>query len=96
MHANSVTTAARTSILGAFAAGKGHSADADYSLRAWLIHKTGVTKGVAVAYTTWLRRAEVHPLVAGRLAAGEITVPRSRCCDQAAPPSRQLPDRASQ
>ena len=29
-HANSVTTAARTSILGAFAAGQGHSADADY------------------------------------------------------------------
>jgi hypothetical protein len=95
VHANSVTTAARTSILGTFAAGKGHSADADYSLRAWLIHKTDVT-GAAVAYTTWLRRAEAHPLVAGRLAAGEITVPRSRYCDQAAPPSRQRPDRASQ
>ena len=48
-HANSVATAAPTSILGAFAAGQGHSADADYSPRAWLIHKTGVTKGAAVA-----------------------------------------------
>ena len=62
--ANSVTTAARTSILGAFAAGQGHSADADYSPRAWLIYKTGVTKGAAVAYTAWVRRAEAHPLVA--------------------------------
>ena len=80
-HANSVTTAARTSILGAFAAGQGHSADADYSPRAWLIHKTGVTKGAAVAYTTWVKRAEAHPLVAGRLAAGEISesVARTLC-----------------
>ena len=79
--ANSVATAARTSILGAFAAGQGPAADADYSPRAWLIHKTGVTKGAAVAYTTWIRRAEAHPLVAGRLAAGEIpeSVARTLC-----------------
>ena len=44
-------TAARTSVLSAFASGQGYSADADYSPRAWLIHKTGVTKGAAVAYT---------------------------------------------
>ena len=76
-----MTTAARTSILGAFAAGQGHLADADYSLRAWLIYKTGVTKGTAVAYTTWVRRAGAHPLVAGRLAAGEISesVARTLC-----------------
>ena len=70
---NSVATAARTSFLGAFTAGQGYAADADYSPRAWLIHKTGVTKGAAVAYTAWVRRAEAHPLVAGRLAAGEIS-----------------------
>ena len=45
--ANSVATAARISILGAFAAGQGHVADADYSPRAWLVHKTGVTRGAA-------------------------------------------------
>jgi len=80
-HANSVSTAARTSILGAFAAGQGHAADADYSPRAWLIHKTSVTKGAAVAYTTWVRRAEAHPQVAAALAAGEITesVARTLC-----------------
>jgi len=43
--ARSVATAARTSILGAFTAGWGYSADADYSARAWLMHKTGVTRG---------------------------------------------------
>ena len=76
-----MATAARTSILGAFAAGQGYTADADYSSRAWLIHQTGVTRGAAVAYTTWIRRAEAHPLVAGRLAAGEISesVARTLC-----------------
>ena len=79
--ANSVSTAARTSILGAFAAGQGHWADGDYSLRAWLIRKTGVTKGAAVACTAWVRRAGAHPLVAARLAAGEISesVARTLC-----------------
>jgi len=47
--ANSTGTAARTSVLGAFASAQGHGADAEYSPRAWLIHKTGVTKGAAVA-----------------------------------------------
>jgi len=45
----SVATAARCSVLGAFATGKGYSADADYSPRAWLIHKTGITRGAAVS-----------------------------------------------
>jgi hypothetical protein len=44
----SMGTAARASILAAFTSGQGYSADADYSPRAWLIHKTRVTKGAAV------------------------------------------------
>jgi hypothetical protein len=48
--ATAVGTAARTSVLCAFTAAQGYSADADYSPRAWLIHKTGVTKATAVAY----------------------------------------------
>ena len=59
----SVTTAARASVLGAFTFGKGHSADADYSPRAWLIHKTGITRGAAVSYTAWAKRAAAHPRV---------------------------------
>ena len=71
--ANSMGTAARASILAAFTAGQGYSADADYSPRAWLINRTRVTKGTAVAYTAWVRRAAGHPEVAAVLAAGEIS-----------------------
>ena len=79
--ASSVATAARTSILGAFAAGQGYTADADYSPRSWLIHKTGVTRGAAVACTAWVKRAEAHPRIAAELAAGQITesVARTLC-----------------
>jgi len=71
--AHSVATAARTSVLGAFTAGQGYTADADCSSRAWLIHQTRVTKGAAVAYTAWVRRAAAHPGVAAALAAGEMS-----------------------
>ena len=71
--ANSMGTAARSSILAAFTAGQGYCADADYSPRAWLINRTRVTKGTAVAYTAWVRRAAGHPEVAAVLAAGEIS-----------------------
>jgi hypothetical protein len=71
--ANSAGTAARTSVLGAFASVQGHGADAEYSPRAWLIHKTGVTKGAAVACTAWVRRAEDHPRVFAALAAEELS-----------------------
>ena len=70
--ATAAGTAARTSVLGAFASGQGYSADADYSPRAWLIHKTGVTKGAAVAYTAWVRRAEEHPRVFAAMATGDL------------------------
>ena len=71
--ANSMGTAARASVLAAFTAGQGYSADADYSPRAWLINRTRVTRGTAVAYTAWVRRAAGHPEVAAVLAAGEIS-----------------------
>ena len=70
---NAMGTAARASILGAFISGQGYSADGDYSPRAWLINKTRITKGAAVAHTAWVRRAAGHPQVAEMLAAGEIS-----------------------
>src|ERR1700749_4536258 len=69
--ATSVGIAARTSVLSVFTSGHGYAADADYSPRAWLIHKTGVTKGAAMSYTAWVRRAEEHPRVFAALAAGD-------------------------
>ncbi len=71
--ATAMGTAARTSILAAFTSGQGYCADADYSPRAWLINKTRITKGAAMSYTAWVRRAAAHPLIAGTLAAGELS-----------------------
>jgi hypothetical protein len=71
--ATAIGTAARASILAAFTSGQGYSADADYSPRGWLINRTRVTKGTAVAYTAWARRTAAHPQVAAVLAAGELT-----------------------
>ena len=61
------------SILAAFTAGQGYCADADYSPRAWLVHKTRVTRGAAAGYTGWVRRAAAHPQVAAVLAAGQMS-----------------------
>jgi len=66
---NASVTAARASVLSAFTSGQGYSADADYSPRAWLIHKTRVTKVVAVAHTAWAKRMVTHPRVMAALAA---------------------------
>ena len=73
---NSMGTAARASILAAFTSGQGYCGDADYSPRAWLINRTQITKGAAVAYTAWARRAASHPLVAGAGRRGGIGIDR--------------------
>ena len=74
--ANAIVTAARASVLSAFTSGQGYSADADYSPRAWLIHKTRVTKVVAVAHTAWAKRMVTHPQVVAALSAGPVGVLR--------------------
>jgi Domain of unknown function (DUF222) len=71
--ANAIVTAARASVLSAFTSGQGYSADADYSPRAWLIHKTRVTKVVAVAHTAWAKRTVTHPRVMAALAAEDLS-----------------------
>ena len=60
-------------VLSAFTAGKGYSADADYSARAWLMHRTGITRGAAASHTAWANRAGTHPQVVAALAAGEVS-----------------------
>jgi Domain of unknown function (DUF222) len=70
--ADAVGTVARAWILGAFTSGQGYSADADYSPRAWLMHKTGVTRGAAAGHVGWARRAAAHPEVAAALAEGNV------------------------
>jgi hypothetical protein len=70
---DAVATAARASFLSAFTIGQGYSADADYSARAWLMHRTGITRGAAASHTAWANRAGTHPKVAAALAAGELS-----------------------
>ena len=71
--AHAVGTAARTSVLAAFTAGQGYSADGDYSPRAWLINRTRITKGAAAGYTAWVRRAAAHPGSIAAMAAEEMS-----------------------
>ena len=71
--ADAIATAARASVLSGFTTGKGYSADADYSVRAWLIHKTRITKGAAVGHTAWARRTATHPQVVVALTGGELS-----------------------
>ena len=71
--ATAMGTAARASVLAAFTSGQGYSADADYSPRTWLINRTRITKGAAMAYTAWVGRAAGHPEVAAALATGEMS-----------------------
>ena len=80
--ADAVGTAARASVLAAFTAGQGYSADADYSPRAWLMHRTGITRGAAASHAAWARRAAEHRLVVAALAAGDVSesVGRTLCC----------------
>ena len=66
-------TAARASVLAAFTAGHGYCADADYSPRAWLMHKTGITRGAAAGHAAWARRAGAHPQVVAALASREMS-----------------------
>jgi hypothetical protein len=70
---DSIETAARASILQAFDAGKGFCEEAFYSPRAWLFHKTRITRGAAAFHIKWARRAAAHPVVAAALAEGAVS-----------------------
>jgi hypothetical protein len=70
---DAIATAARASFLAAFTTGQGYSADADYSARAWLMHRTGITRGAAASHTAWANRAGTHPAVVAALATGDLS-----------------------
>jgi Domain of unknown function (DUF222) len=70
---DAISTAVRALFLSAFTVGKGYSGDADYSARAWLMHKTGITRGAAASHTAWARRADAHPAAIAALAAGKLS-----------------------
>src|ERR1700733_7387784 len=69
---DAISAAARARILAAFTAGRGYSADADYSPASWLIHRTRITKGAARGHLGWAHRAAAHPQVIAALAEGTV------------------------
>ena len=75
---DAIATAARASLLSAFTVGKGYSADADYSARSWLMHRTGITRSAAASHTAWARRAGPHPAVVRRWRPGSCRSPTRR------------------
>ena len=71
--ADAVATAARTSVLGAFAAGQDYADDGDYSPCSWLRYRTQVAQGTAVDHTAWVKRGARHPAVLAALATGTVS-----------------------
>jgi hypothetical protein len=79
---DAISTAVRASFLSAFTAGKGYSADADYSARTWLMHRTGITRGAAASHTAWAKRASTHPRIVAALAKEGISESYARAICQ--------------
>lgn len=71
-------TAARAKMLAAFTAQDGYEADGQGSARVWLRWQTRVTKSAAAGAVGWARRLSAHPVIAGALAAGEISASWAR------------------
>jgi hypothetical protein len=71
-------TAARSSVLAVFSAGRGYEADGQFGPRPWLRAFTRVTAGAAAGSLAWMRRLQAHPLVAAALAAEAITTSWAR------------------
>src|SRR5580700_395435 len=80
--AGSMHLAATTSVLGAFDATGGCTADGQISSKAWLRWQTRVSGAAAGAATAWLRRLRAHPAVGKALAEGRISPSFAReICD---------------
>src|SRR6516225_4645314 len=66
-------TAINAAVLAAFTAQCGYEPDGHRSARAWLINRTGVSKGAAGAAVGWHKRLARHRRIAETMAAGEIS-----------------------
>jgi hypothetical protein len=74
--------AARARFLSAFATQDGYEADGQGSARTWLRWQTRITRAAAAGAVGWARRLAAHPVIAGALAAGEISASWARAiCD---------------
>jgi Domain of unknown function (DUF222) len=71
--AESVHTAVRARVLGAFAAQQGFEDDGAGSARSWLQWQARLTTAAASVAVKWMRRLSAHPAVAGALADGSVS-----------------------
>jgi hypothetical protein len=76
--AESMHTAARSRVLGAFHAQCGYQDDGHGSTRTWLKWQTRVTGGAAAGALGWMRRLASHPAVAESLADGQVSASWAR------------------
>src|SRR6266566_1639670 len=70
--------AAQAKLVSAFSAERGHEADGQYSPRTWLRVFTRVTSGAAGAAVAAARQLAGHPVIAGALAEGVLSVSWAR------------------
>ena len=66
-------TAVNAAVLSAFTAQSGYEPDGHRSARAWLINKTGISKGAAGTWVGWHKRLARHRRIAAVMAAGDIS-----------------------
>src|SRR5690349_14906461 len=66
-------TAARSAVLSAFSAQRGHEDDGQGTARSWLRWQAKVTRAAAATASGWARRLSAYPAVRDALAAGELS-----------------------
>ncbi len=66
-------TAARAKILAAFSGQQGYQADGQYGPKPWLRTFTKITSRAAAEAMGWAKRVQEHPVIAGALAAGQLS-----------------------
>jgi uncharacterized protein DUF222 len=76
--AQSKHTVARARILAAFTSQATFEDDGHGSARTWLKWQTRITTGAAAGAVGWMRRLSTHPVIAGTLAAGDLSESRER------------------
>jgi hypothetical protein len=71
--AQAMLTAINAAVLSAFTAQGGYEPDGHRSARAWLINRTGMSKGAAGGAVGWQKRLARHGKIAETMAAGGIS-----------------------
>jgi Domain of unknown function (DUF222)/HNH endonuclease len=66
-------TAVNAAVLAAFTAQSGYDPDGHRSAMAWLINKTGISRGAAAGAVGWQRRLARHGVIAAAMAAGAVS-----------------------